>query len=331
MVNQYFAPQTNVAFEVFNFRQAKQKQDESLDSYHIRLRHLSQTCEFSDPAKEIKDHIMFTWTSNSLRRQALRNNLDLQNLMNTGRAIVLSEKQASHVEEQGFSSVNSVCHGNIQQPNTQATGPQDRALMSNEHVILEAQSKLVPEKPVETVMGHTRISEFAQQEASTANLMGKSDILPGFGAPTPYHCSMQRMSPIPAPSVNPIPTPNQTMFSRSQISLKHPHHQSNTVNIAWHSVSVMIDSGVTSFPGLQCEDEGRDEEALVWAGHVSTQEMAVFDSYSSRSGDIFFNEIFKSSKQINSQKTSQSILFMCRAKFGTNQPKSMKTTIWLLL
>jgi hypothetical protein len=47
----------------------------------------------------------------------------------------------------------------------------------------------------------------------------------------------------------------------------------------------------TSFPGLQCEDEGRDEEALVWAGHVSTQKMAVFDSYSSRSGEIFFNEI----------------------------------------
>ena len=31
----------------------------------------------------------------------------------------------------------------------------------------------------------------------------------------------------------------------------------------------------------------------------------------------------KSSKQINSQKTSQSILFMCRARFGTNQLKSM--------
>ena len=80
----------------------------------------------------------------------------------------------------------------------------------------------------------------------------------------------------------------------------------------------------TSFPGLQCEDEARHEEALVWAGHVSTQKMAVFDSYSSRSGEIFFNEIYKSSKQINSQKTSQSILFMCRAKFGTNQLKYMK-------
>jgi hypothetical protein len=58
----------------------------------------------------------------------------------------------------------------------------------------------------------------------------------------------------------------------------------------------------TSFPGLQCEDEGRDEEALVWAGHVSTQKIALFDSYSSRSGEIFFNEIYKSSKQITSPK-----------------------------
>jgi hypothetical protein len=82
--------------------------------------------------------------------------------------------------------------------------------------------------------------------------------------------------------------------------------------------------GATSFPGLQCEDEAGHEEALVWAGYVSTQKMAVFDRYSSRSGEIFFNEIYKSSKQINSKKTSQSILFMCRAKFGTNQLKSMK-------
>jgi hypothetical protein len=81
----------------------------------------------------------------------------------------------------------------------------------------------------------------------------------------------------------------------------------------------------TSFPGLAYDDEARDEKALVWAGHVTTPKMAVFDSYSSRSGEIFFNEIYKSSKQINSQKTSQSILFMGRAKFGTNQLKSLKT------
>ena len=87
----------------------------------------------------------------------------------------------------------------------------------------------------------------------------------------------------------------------------------------------------TSFPGLSYEDEARHEKALVWAGHVTTQKLAVFDSYSSSwqyltatRGEIFFNEIYKSSKQINSQKTSQSILFMCRAKFGMNQLKSLK-------
>jgi hypothetical protein len=29
--------------------------------------------------------------------------------------------------------------------------------------------------------------------------------------------------------------------------------------------------GATSFPGLQCEDQARHEEALVWAGHVTTK------------------------------------------------------------
>jgi hypothetical protein len=81
------------------------------------------TSSFSNPAKEIKDHIILTCTSNSLCRRALHDNLDLPNLMKTGRAIELSKKQASQVEQQEFSSVNSVCHRNIQQPNTEATGP----------------------------------------------------------------------------------------------------------------------------------------------------------------------------------------------------------------
>jgi hypothetical protein len=46
--------------------------------------------------------------------------------------------------------------------------------------------------------------------------------------------------------------------------------------------------------------------------------MAVFDSYSLRSGEKFFNEIYKSSKQINSQKTSQPILFMCNNNNNNN-------------
>jgi hypothetical protein len=32
----------------------------------------------------------------------------------------------------------------------------------------------------------------------------------------------------------------------------------------------------TSFPGLQCEDEARHEEALVWAGHVTTKNGSIW-------------------------------------------------------
>jgi hypothetical protein len=38
--------------------------------------------------------------------------------------------------------------------------------------------------------------------------------------------------------------------------------------------------------------------------------MDIFDGYSSWSGEIFLNEIYKSSKQINRQNTSLSISFM---------------------
>jgi hypothetical protein len=77
-------------------------------------------------------------------------------------------------------------------------------------------------------------------------------------------------------------------------------------------------SAATSFPGLSYKDEERDEKALVWAGHVTTRNMAVFDSYSSRSGEIFFNEIYKSAKQINSGKRLLNRYYLCVAKFGTN-------------
>ena len=38
---EYFTPQTNTPYEVYNFRQARQRDDESLDSYHTRLRQLA--------------------------------------------------------------------------------------------------------------------------------------------------------------------------------------------------------------------------------------------------------------------------------------------------
>ena len=67
-LNKYFSPQVNTTYEVYNFRQAKQKEGELLDSYDTRFRQLAKTCEFSDIDKEIKEHIILTCTSSSLHR-----------------------------------------------------------------------------------------------------------------------------------------------------------------------------------------------------------------------------------------------------------------------
>ena len=42
----YFNPKKDVEFEIYLFRQAKQQQGETLDTYHTRLRQLAATCEF---------------------------------------------------------------------------------------------------------------------------------------------------------------------------------------------------------------------------------------------------------------------------------------------
>ncbi|XP_074635909.1 uncharacterized protein LOC141894234 [Acropora palmata] len=97
-LNAYFSPPTNIAYEVYNFRQTKQK-GESLDSYHTRLRQLAKTCEFSDIDKEFKEHVILTCGSNSPRLRAVRENLTLDALLKFGRALQLSEQQASQVEK----------------------------------------------------------------------------------------------------------------------------------------------------------------------------------------------------------------------------------------
>ncbi|KAK3721859.1 hypothetical protein QZH41_002275 [Actinostola sp. cb2023] len=52
-LNQYFSPKTNTTYEVYNFRLAKQKEGETLDSFHT-MRQLSKYCAFPDTDKEIK-------------------------------------------------------------------------------------------------------------------------------------------------------------------------------------------------------------------------------------------------------------------------------------
>ena len=108
-LNAYFIPQTNTAYEEYNFRQAKQRDNETLDTYHTRLRQLSQNCSFADVDKEIKNQIIIGCFSQKLRRRALRDNPTLKELLDAGRAEERSKAQAKTVEkQQSFQDINAI-------------------------------------------------------------------------------------------------------------------------------------------------------------------------------------------------------------------------------
>ena len=96
--NEYFEPQKNKLYEVYEFRQAKQQEGETIDHFHTHLRSLSQTCEFADASLdfEIMVQIVIGGCSSRLRKQALRDpKMTLKDLFLEGRCEELSEFQAS--------------------------------------------------------------------------------------------------------------------------------------------------------------------------------------------------------------------------------------------
>lgn len=96
----YFTPRQNREYEIYVFRQAKQESNESISAFHTRLRQLAVTCEFADVDREIKTQIVQSCSSHKLRTKALENpSYTLTQLLDAGRAIELSQKQAANIEE----------------------------------------------------------------------------------------------------------------------------------------------------------------------------------------------------------------------------------------
>ncbi|CAC5363752.1 unnamed protein product [Mytilus coruscus] len=97
-LTEYFAPKKNVEYEIYKFRQAKQETDETIDAFHTKLRQLSVNCEFTDDNREVKSQIVQGCSSSRLRRKALREDMTLEQLLLSARALALSEKQANEIE-----------------------------------------------------------------------------------------------------------------------------------------------------------------------------------------------------------------------------------------
>ena len=107
-LTKYFTPRRNVAYEVYQFRQAKQGKTETLDAFHTKLRQLAQTCEFSDVDKEICAQIILNCQSQRLRRRALREPMTLESLLSIGRALETSERDADVVEAGRTEAANAI-------------------------------------------------------------------------------------------------------------------------------------------------------------------------------------------------------------------------------
>ena len=83
------------------FRQARQQPQETLDQFATRLRQLASSCEFASFDTEIKSQIILSCSSSRLRRRALREpTITLKAFLDLGRAMELSETQASGIESQ---------------------------------------------------------------------------------------------------------------------------------------------------------------------------------------------------------------------------------------
>ena len=95
----HFTPKSNVAYEEYKFRQAKQESGEDIMTYYTRLKHLAQTCEFADTDREIKSQIVQLCSSTKLRRKALSDpSISLQALLDYGKTLELTETQVKDLE-----------------------------------------------------------------------------------------------------------------------------------------------------------------------------------------------------------------------------------------
>lgn len=107
-ISTYFKPKKNIEYEVFEFRRSRQKDSETIDDFHVRLRQMSKNCEFDDANKEIKSQIIQHCLSKRLRRKGLKTpEMTLDQLLTEGRMNESSERHASGIEKES-TEVNHV-------------------------------------------------------------------------------------------------------------------------------------------------------------------------------------------------------------------------------
>ena len=96
-LTQYFQLSINVPFERHVFRNASQRDDETIEQFITRLRQKAETCEFTKVEEHIRDQIIEKCNSNVLRQKFLEKGKEL-NLEMLREIARLYETAAAQIE-----------------------------------------------------------------------------------------------------------------------------------------------------------------------------------------------------------------------------------------
>ena len=101
----YFEPQKCVDYHVYAFRQEMQKPGENIAEFYTRLQLLARKCQFADSELEIKRQIIQGTSSLRLRRKAIEQSLNLENLLKVACAMETADEQTTEMEKQQSNAV----------------------------------------------------------------------------------------------------------------------------------------------------------------------------------------------------------------------------------
>ena len=106
-MSDYFHPKKCVEFEIHKFRKCSQKENETIDSYNTRLQSLAENCEFDNKDKEIKMQIIHKCKSDRLRKKALQQSMNLEEILSLERSMEIASLHAAEMSSKDV-TVNKI-------------------------------------------------------------------------------------------------------------------------------------------------------------------------------------------------------------------------------
>ena len=103
-ISDHFEPQKCVDHHVYNFRKEAQRPNEKTSEFYTRLQLHARKCEITDMDLEIIRQLIQT-TSARIRRKAIEQGLNLEQILKYARAMEMADDQAAEIETEQSNTI----------------------------------------------------------------------------------------------------------------------------------------------------------------------------------------------------------------------------------